>query len=230
MEIIMADKTAPLFRKAIKGYKIEDVNNYILSLNTTIEENKKSYERALEGCNARAQADYERICELTAALKEQEEKCVSLETRLAELSKVEAELCDKEKALEEAVAENEALKARLAVSDSENDDHKAKADYYDSLCAKAGEILVIASNTAEDILRRANDEAVKIISDANNKKELLLKTLSESVDEAAGDINIYIKSAVDECIKRINASVKEVSEMAARPESKPKTVFVDEEQ
>ena len=76
-------------------------------------------------------------------------------------------------------------------------------------------------------MNRANGVAVKIVSDANSRKDMLLQTFSDSVDAAANDINGYIKTAVDECIKKINRSVKEVSDMAKPAQGqKTKAVFV----
>ena len=69
----MANKGAPLFKKAFKGYNKEDVNSYILSLNNTFEENKLTYEKAIREYNMRAEDDYRRICELTNELSEADE-------------------------------------------------------------------------------------------------------------------------------------------------------------
>lgn len=232
-EIMMAAIKAPLFRKSMNGYKKEDVNNYILTLNRTVEENKKSYEKALENCNARAADDYQRICDLSTALKSEEDKNALLEKDIAELRKESEQKDEIIASLGEQVKELEELRAKLASYEADAEDKQSKADYYDSLCSKAGEILVIASNTAEDILNRANGEAVKIVSDANCRKDKLLQTFSDSAIAAADDINGYIKTAVDECIKKINRSVKEVTSMA-KPSAgtavsqKHKALFVNE--
>lgn len=225
----MAEKTAPLFRKSMKGYKKEDVNTYIMNLSHTAEENQKSYEKALENCNARAADDYQRICDLSTSLKAAEDKNALLEKELEELKACLEERSNLIVELTKKADECDSLKEKLADYEADAEAQKGKADYYDSLCSKAGEILVIASNTAEDILNRANGEAVKIVSDANSRKDMLLKTFSDSVDAAADDINSYIKSAVNECINKINRSVKEVSEMA-KPAGvqKPRAVFVNE--
>ncbi len=147
-----------------------------------------------------------------------EEKCNALQSELDRLAGIEAESMKKDE---------EIISLRLNITELEEkrsepatDDEKAKAEYYDSICSKAGEILFIASGTAEDILNRANDEANKIVGDANSKKDLMLKTFSDSVDEAACDINTYIRRAVDDCIVKINKSVNDVTRMAKGDEAK----------
>ncbi len=57
----MAQKSAPLFRKAGRGYNKEDVNKYIICLNKNLEETKNFYEKALNDCNTRAASDYEKL-------------------------------------------------------------------------------------------------------------------------------------------------------------------------
>ncbi len=212
----MADIRTPAFRKSMKGYNKIDVNNYIIALNRTLEDNKRLYERTLNDCNARAEADYKNLCKLSADLNEKDKEIAALKAEIARLMPAKEEL--------------DCANSRIAELEKALEDAKSNSsEYYESVCSKAGEILFIASNTAENILNHANDEAQRIVGDANNKKDIMLKTFSDSVDAAADDINVYIKSAVEECIKRIDKSVKEVSEMA-NPEKKmkPKAHFINE--
>lgn len=222
----MADIRTPAFRKAMKGYNKEDVNNYVISLNRALEDNKRLYERNLNECNARAEADYKRICELSGEISEKDKIIAALRTELEALRPLKEELEAKDFELEETKAILEETKAALDAV--ENNSDRSKAEYYNSVCAKAGEILFIASGTAENILNHANDEAQRIVGDANSKKDLMLKTFSDSACAAADDINVYIKSAVEECIKKIDQSVKEAAEMANAEKKKPRTVFINE--
>ena len=162
----MAQKTAPAFRKSMRGYKKTDVNNYILQLNRTLEDNKAAYERSLEGCNARAEADYQRICELSQSLKEQENKNRDLLVKIDELSPYETRCAEQEDEISR-------LRERIAILEAneeaaKDNDEKAKAEYYDSICSKAGEILFIASGTAESILNRANVFVAQAVNTGNS--------------------------------------------------------------
>ncbi len=228
----MAKKSSPLFRKSMNGYNKEDVNNYIISLNRTLEESRRSNEKALAEFNIRAEAADVHISEIERELSEARETISLLEECKVELDAAKKALAEKDEAIADLTATIEELRAKIAEYESESDDEKEKAEQYDSLCSKAGEILVIASSTAEDILHRANAEAVKIVGEAHSRKDLMLRTLSESVDAAADDINSYIKSAVDRCVVKINESVREVTEMAnaasgtPAPQKKPKTVYI----
>lgn len=212
----MADIRPPVFRKAMKGYNKEDVNNYVLTLNRALEENKRTYERTLNDCNARAETDYKNLCKLSGDLIEKEKEIAELKAQIEALKPAKDEL---DRAYEK-IAELE-----KAIEETNNN----SSEYYESVCSKAGEILFIASGTAENILNHANDEANRIVGDANAKKDMMLKTFSDSACAAADDINVYIKSAVEECIKKIDKSVKDVTEMA-RPDhkEKPRTVFINE--
>ncbi|MBQ4066259.1 MAG: hypothetical protein IJD22_01320 [Clostridia bacterium] len=221
----MADKKAPLFRNSMHGYNREDVNSYIISINRSMEENRKNYEKALEECNERAKADSGRITELTEKAESLERENELLLQRIHKLEEAERLSVIKEEELVSLRLQVAELEDKLSSREQEENGEETRR--YESLCAKAGEILVIASSTAEDILSRANTEALKIVGDANSKKDLMLRTFSESVDEAAGDINSYIRSAVDACVQKINRSVREVSEMASPTnEKKPKVSFV----
>ncbi len=228
----MAKKSAPLFRKSMSGYNKDDVNNYILSLNRTLEENKRQNEKNLSEYNLRAEAAEVHISELEKELSEEKSKNALLEECAKELSELKKVSSEKDEIIADLNRIVSDLREKVEKYEAESDGEKEKAEHYDSLCAKAGEILVIASSTAEDILNRANTEALKIVGDANTKKDLMLKTFSKSVDAAADDINSYIRSAVDRCVIKINESVKEVSEMAANAApaaeapKKPKTIYI----
>lgn len=80
--------------------------------------------------------------------------------------------------------------------------------------------MVIASTTADGILKRANDEANKIINDATDKKETMFKNISETASDAADGLSEYIKNAVDECIGKINSSIRRVEALKNTPEDK----------
>lgn len=217
----MAEKLSPVFRKSINGYNREDVNDYI--------KRNDEYQRDLI-------RDYDTMKEdLTRRLDTEKEYRDSAESALAKtkdrLECATVEIADKDEKIAALTGENDVYKTLLEEKDGEiatlkariaeleeaaaSCDDAEKAEYYDSICSKAGEILFIASDTAEEILNRANDEAQKIVGDATTKKELMLKTLSKSVDEATGDINVYIKRAVDDCIKKINKSVSEAGKAVA---------------
>ena len=223
----MANKSAPLFKKAFKGYDRDDVNAYILSLNRTLEENKLSYERSLRDCNTRAEEDYRKICELSESLSELDSVKRANDENEALIASLKKELEEKNAKIEELSATVATLSEANKAQSSANEDDHSKAEYYDNLCSKAGEILVIASGTAESILNRANDEARKIVGEANNKKDLMLKTFSNSVEDAAEDINSYIRTAVSECIAKINKSVNDIKDASGAQDKKPAPRFIN---
>ena len=223
----MANKGAPLFKKAFKGYNKEDVNSYILSLNNTFEENKLTYEKAIREYNMRAEDDYRRICELTNELSEADELKRENENSAAIIASLKKELEEKNAQIEELCATVDSLTEANKMQSATNENDRMKAEYYDNLCSKAGKILVIASDTAENILNRANEEACKIVGEATTKKDLMLKTFSDSVEDAAEDINTYIRNAVNDCIEKINKSVNEIKDASGIQEAPHTTRFIN---
>lgn len=228
----MAKKTAPLFRKSMKGYNKDDVNEYILGLNRTLEEQTALHEKEANEYKAKLDEAEKRAKELEELIKKQDAVIASLKARDEEAEKLSGENLEMEQEIISLRVTVSELEESLADYKKAENESSEKAEQYDSICTRAGEILVIASTTAEDILNRANSEATKIVGDANTKKELMLRTFSESVDSAADDINVYIKRAVSDCIDKINASVNEVSRMAtdtpvAPAEKRSRAIFIN---
>ena len=192
--------SSKLFRTAYRGYNKEDVNNYIVAINKELEASQNRFATLVNESNTKAQNDFTKIQQL---LKEQEN--------------YRETVCR----LEELKAENEALKKELEALQKEaaaKERSAETAEAYDNLCAKAGEVLVIASNTADSILKKANDEAEKIINEATDKKDSMIKNITETASTAADGLSEYIKNAVDQCIDRINSSIRAVEALKNAPE------------
>ena len=137
------------------------------------------------------------------------------------------ELEEKNAQIEELCSTVDSLTEANKMQSATNENDRMKAEYYDNLCSKAGKILVIASDTAENILNRANEEACKIVGEATTKKDLMLKTFSDSVEDAAEDINTYIRNAVNDCIEKINKSVNEIKDASGIQEAPHTTRFIN---
>lgn len=179
-----------VFRKATRGYNKDDVNKFIASLNSEILESQKRYDKLASDSNAKSEKDYYIIMELR-------EKITALEA-----------LKEQNESLE---AENAALKNQLEeLKSSKNEEAARNNQEYDNLCSKAGEILVIASNTADSILKKASEEADKIIGSATAKKDSMIKNITDTASTAADGLGDYIRGAVDACIEKINASIQSV--------------------
>ena len=55
----------------------------------------------------------------------------------------------------------------------------------------------------------------------------MLKTFSDSVEDAAEDINTYIRNAVNDCIEKINKSVNEIKDASGIQEAPHTTRFIN---
>lgn len=196
--------SSQLFRMSKYGYNKEDVNNYIIAINNELSATSVRLNRVSDELFAEQKKNADEIARLNALLN-------SAENKLSSLSSVELE--------------NQQLKERISLLQAEMEEAEKKNaevdnSVYENLCAKAGEVLVIASTTADGILKKANDEANKIISDATDKKETMFKNISETASDAADGLSEYIKNAVDECIGKINSSIRRVEALKNTPEDK----------
>ena len=194
----MSEKTAQLFRKAGRGYNKDDVNEYILSLNDRIKSLTEQYNRLVGQSNKRAEEDFYKIKELNEKIEELQAKN-SEELRIL-----------KEKA-EKSEKENEELRKSLAdATEKASAETQKNEEKYNTLCAKAGEVLVVASTTADDILKKANDEALRIVGEAESKKDKMVDNLNKTAGCATEGLKDYIKQAVEDCVKRISDCIKDI--------------------
>ncbi len=202
---------APAFRKSISGYKKDDVNNYILTLNRKYSEAEKDYKHSLSKANAEIEALKVQLEDERKShediVREKDDKYTSLEEEAtlkdAELEGLKAEL----QILRDA---SETKRSSIADSFGGITEESEKAVLFDCISAKTGEIMLIACKTADDIIAKAKSEAAAIVNEANMKKEAMLKNISGSADVVASDISSYIKNAVDGCIDKIYTSIKSV--------------------
>lgn len=199
----MNDTKAPIFRNAVGGYNKSDVNTYILSLSHRLEDLEKSF--------ADAAARNKELEEKAASLQEVSQKLSELTATLPALT-AELEECKAE--LEKEQSENSALRERADTATAE----------YDKLCRSAGQIFALAGNTADDILKRADDEAHKIVDDAKAARNTVFKSISETTDDFTSDISDYIKSAISNCIEKINENISAYTE---ETEKSPKVTFIE---
>ena len=209
---------APAFRKSMSGYKKDDVNNYILTLNRKYSEAEKDYKHSLSKANAeidslKVQLDDERKAFETTM----SEKDMEIENANSRSEAFEEEIKLKNAEIDGLKAEIEILrtaaenkKSTIADSFGGITDESEKAVLFDCISAKTGEIMLIACKTADDIIAKAKSEAASIINEANMKKDAMLKNISGSADVVASDIRTNIKNAVDGCIDKIYTSIKTV--------------------
>ena len=217
---------APVFRKSMSGYKKQDVNNYILSLNKKYSESEKDYKHNISKLNSDLSKANDEIEALKVQFEEEKKVYESLiAEKEAEIAVKNDEYAKLSADMEAKITESESLKAevevlrnaaetkRSTIADSFGGitDEGEKAVLFDCISAKTGEIMLIACKTADDIIAKAKAEAAAIIEEANMKKDAMLNNISGSADTVASDISSYIKTAVDGCIDRIYTSIKTVN-------------------
>jgi len=166
------------FREALKGYNKSDVNAYIELLNkqlTASEEDRK---------------------------REASENAI-LEKKLADINEKQqsdAETCRKTEEYEAKIAELESKIAELTASLTAASEYRTKAELYDKMSAKLGDMLLHAGDAADALLRNAEDEAKRIGSEAEELKRTTTEKLSHMLEES----NSVFKSMSEEALTALN--------------------------
>ncbi len=208
----MNNTPAPVFRKSMSGYNKEDVNAYIIMLSNRLREAEHGFEM-LSAQNAELITRLEKLNYENAKIPEHLSAIEELTSRL--------ESCTAE--LSAAQSANSELTERLQSAESQAE---ASAAEYDSICRSAGQIFALAGSTAEEILRRADNEAQKIVGEAHSAKKTVFKSISETTDGFTADLNNYIRSAINNCIEKINETARAYTPKAGS-DTKPDVTFVD---
>ena len=193
----MNDISAPIFRKAGRGYNKDDVNSYILALSRHCEQ--------LQASNAALEDEVRSLREALSKRSESADISASeLEKIKVEAGALSARVSSLYDELQSTKAENERLKADLEAAKLESEQVR---EAYSKVCSKAGEILALAGDAADDILQRAGGRAHEIIDDAQVKKDDIFRSITATADDFTDDIERYIKSATQNCMDRINESI-----------------------
>ena len=193
----MNDISAPIFRKAGRGYNKDDVNAYILALSRHCEQ--------LQASNAALEDEVRSLREALSKTSASADISASeLEKIKVEAGALSARVSSLYDELQSTKAENERLKADLEAAKLESEQVR---EAYSKVCSKAGEILALAGDAADDILQRAGGRAHEIIDDAKVKKDDIFRSITATADDFTDDIERYIKSATQNCMDRINESI-----------------------
>lgn len=216
----MNRQNAPAFRTALNGYRKEDVNSYIINMSKRYNESEADLKAEIEALKqelSRRDTEIEELSEKAEKAAKESETIISAlyvqnDAADAEVKKYKADVEEKQAvidALTKQISENETVSLR------KNDfggitDPSEKAELFDCISSKTGEIMLIACKTADDIIAQAKNEAEQIVNEANAKKDSMLRSISGSAETVTSDISTYIKSAVDGCLEKIYSSIKSV--------------------
>lgn len=187
-----------MFGTALNGYKKQDVNAFIASLNANFTAAEESYRREI------------------TALKEE---LAALRDAKTESASHEAELC----ALREEIA---ALKAQLAAApepqqnDADSEELKAlqkKAALYDKMSSQLGDMMISANHNADIILDEARRDAEQSLAAAKS-------TIAQSASLLSGQLESLYRGANNRAIGEINSTMQQtqramnkfLEELAAR--------------
>lgn len=205
----MNNTPAPVFRSSVRGYKKTDVNAYILMLSRRLEESERS-------CNAlNAQKT-----DMLARINTMETDAAKVPELLARVSELSEQLRECKALLESEQNANSELQSRIADAEERAD---TATEEYNKICYNAGQIFALAGNTADDILKRADAEAHRIVDEAHNTKNTVFQSISETTECFTSDLSDFIKGAISDCIEKINETT---SAYAPKSDSENKVKFI----
>lgn len=215
----MSETNKPVFKTQLNGYNKQNVNQYILEMNSRFTESENEYRAEAEKLKLAVQSSEEamkasadaatraraELVELEAKLNEASQALDSANERLAELEQTESSLRDEIARLESALSDaNEAMlssrsEAELAHEkanqlEAELKKTKESASAYDEIEADALREQIKALSAQNSTLSRENAARIAEIDELNHRLFEAESALSESAaNEAAQKAEMYDK-------------------------------------
>lgn len=191
----MNNTPAPVFRGSVKGYKKSDVNEYVMMLSRRLEDSERS-------CSTLTAQNSDMLARIRAL----EADAAKVPELLAQVTALSEQLRECTALLESAQSANSELQGRLSEAEERADSATAE---YNKICHSAGQIFALAGNTADDILKRADVEAHRIVNEAHNAKNVVFQSISETTEGFTSDLSDFVKGAISDCIEKINETASE---------------------
>lgn len=204
------------FSKVFKGYSPEEVEAFIVKLNTDFQQKQQEFaaeSKRLSNENEELKRRFEETLsanerlvsenrELTAANEKLLQEKSALEEQISILTKEKQELLDKIQALQkhkelaaapvpESVEKSE-LNTKNDAAREEMKPDFYKSEEYRRLCEQMGEKLLIADKRAQEIISEAREEANKILENAVSEANIEVKKLIAEAKRRAETVNIII--------------------------------------
>ena len=139
--------------------------------------------------------------DMTARLESAEADAARVPELLEQISALSEQLRECKELLESEQKANSKLKSRIAGAEERAASATAE---YNKICTHLGQIFALAGNTADDILKRADAEAHKIVDEAHHTKNNVFQSISETTEDFTAGLSDFIKGAISDCIEKIN--------------------------
>ncbi len=239
-----------LFRKSMRGFKKEDVQNYILELNRQFEEHEKELleekaqdieakERAIAALESEKASLSSELADLRdtlahteAALAAAQEKLTGAENMIALQNDRLATLSEEAETLR---AENENAKlgeGEIVVMREEYESLTEKATVADQITHQLGDIMLGATLRAEEIVKKAEEDAREVSETAHAKADAILADARKTADSLLAEISGTTSSISERAIRdmrqnvtSMHSSVATVMQEMSASENKLKSNF-----
>ncbi|MCI9448749.1 MAG: hypothetical protein HFE30_00635 [Clostridiales bacterium] len=190
------------FRTSMGGFNKDDVNMYILRQSREFKEKEENYKKEIEKLSCQIEVmniDFDEI-----------------ETLREKLSKITSDTDEYEKKISEYKFRIEELEKALAEKSAEaSKDDKApdfnKIRMYDQLSSQIGEIIIGANKNADDVIKKAETAAKKLLEESEKNAIEAKARLQVAFDSIISGLRKDIEAETDSCIKEFRSYTQSIN-------------------
>lgn len=180
------------FRESFRGYRKEDVNEYIMQMNLKFSGKEKEYKEKLD--------------QLTSKLKEAEGMSNTASSMLySEISKAKMECEDLRKERNELLQK---LERAEKMSNADQDINISSEE----MSAKIGNVLIVAQVNADKIVSDAKLEAEMILEKARREAGDIRLAAEKKAENMIGEMNLKIKEMSDSYISEFGSIMNDIKD------------------
>lgn len=190
------------FRTSMGGFNKDDVNMYILRQSREFKEKEENYKKEIEKLS----------CQLEVMNKDFDE----IETLREKLSKITSDTDEYEKKISKYKLRIEELEKALDEKNAEaSKDDKApdfnKIRMYDQLSSQIGEIIIGANKNADDVIKKAETAAKKLLEESEKNAIEAKARLQVAFDSIISGLRKDIEAETDSCIKEFRSYTQSIN-------------------
>ena len=208
----MNNNSSNFFRESFRGYRKEDVNEYITETNLRFANKEKEYKDKICALTEKVESGDSRLCTENKKLLEQLETLKSEnEFLLRKNGELHIMLEKAEKSAKEAIEAKEAeFNASQLKQNSDRSDNKE--ENVEGIATKVGNVLVIAQLNADKMIAEAKVEAEKIKKEAEESAMKTVRAANAKADAIISSMNKKVKEMSDNYLSQFGAIVSEIKD------------------
>lgn len=190
------------FRTSMGGFNKDDVNMYILRQSREFKEKEENYKKEIEKLS----------CQIEVMNKDSDE----IETLREKLSEITSDTVEYEKKISEYKFRIEELEKALAEKSAEASKVDKAPDFnkirmYDQLSSQIGEIIIGANKNADDVIKKAETAAKKLLEESEKNAIEAKARLQVAFDSIISGLRKDIEAETDSCIKEFRSYTQSIN-------------------